>query len=321
MKFATMALAMAATISSNAIASEPREITAPGPEGDLAGTLIPPANGKPTILIVPGSGPTDRDGNNPMGVTSASYRLLAQALAERGIGTARIDKRGMFGSAAAAADPNNVTFADYGDDVHAWVKSIQSESGAECVWVLGHSEGGLVALEAGLREGDICGLILVASVGRPIGTILREQLQANPANAPLLEDAFAAIDSLEAGERVDVEGKHPALMQLFSPAIQGYWIDFMARDPGEMAGRVDKPILIVAGGKDLQTPVSDGEALATGQPDATLVVFDDMNHVLKAVEGEGRGENLATYANPDLPIYGPLVEVIAEFVEAESDSE
>ena len=65
------------------------------------------------MLIVPGSGPTDRDGNNPMGVAAAPYRMLAEALAARGIGSVRIDKRGMFASAGAAADPNAVTIGDY----------------------------------------------------------------------------------------------------------------------------------------------------------------------------------------------------------------
>ncbi|HCJ43910.1 MAG TPA: alpha/beta hydrolase, partial [Erythrobacter sp.] len=94
---------------------------APGPQGDLAGTLIAPAEGQPLVLIIPGSGPTDRDGNNPLGVTAALYRLLADALAERGIGTLRIDKRGMFASKAAVADANAVTIADYVTDTASWV--------------------------------------------------------------------------------------------------------------------------------------------------------------------------------------------------------
>ena len=79
-----------------------KTLVAPGPQGDLAGTLVAPAEGQPLVLIIPGSGPTDRDGNSPLGVTAAPYRLLADALAERGIGTLRIDKRGMFASKAVA---------------------------------------------------------------------------------------------------------------------------------------------------------------------------------------------------------------------------
>ncbi|NQX93481.1 MAG: alpha/beta fold hydrolase [Erythrobacter sp.] len=307
-----------AGLATAAYAGEPREITAKGPEGNLAGTLIPAAKGKPTLLIIPGSGPTDRDGNNPLGVTASSYRMLAEALGERGIGSIRIDKRGMFGSAAAIPNPNDVTITAYAEDVHAWIAAARDETGAECLWVLGHSEGGLVALQAAQEAEGVCGVLLVASVGRPIGTILREQLQANPANAPIMSEALGAIEALEAGERVSVKGMHPALVGLFNPAVQSFLIDMMSRDPATLASSLTVPALIVTGGKDLQTPVSDGEALAAGQSAAKFVVVPDMNHVLKRVEADDRPSNLATYANASLPIHSALVEAIADFVSAEA---
>ena len=307
-------LSMAAIGLASTATAEPRDITAKGPEGDLAGTLIPAAQGKPLVLIIPGSGPTDRDGNNPMGVTAAPYRLLAEALAERGIGSIRIDKRGMFGSRAAVPNPNDVTIAAYAEDIRSWISAARSETGSECVWLLGHSEGGLVALKAAQDTDGVCGALLVASVGRPLGTILRQQSESNPANAPILPDAIKAIEALEAGERVSVEEMHPALQNLFNPAVQGFLIDLMANDPSKLAASLEVPTLIVAGGKDLQTPVADGEALAAAQPEAKLVVFDDMNHVLKSVEAEGRAANLATYSDSSLPIHPELVEAVADFV-------
>ena len=308
-----------ASLAASAGAQEPRALTAEGPKGELAGTLIPPASGQAVVLIVPGSGPTDRDGNNPMGIIAASYRLLAEALAERGIGSVRIDKRGMFGSKAAIPDPNDVTIADYARDVHAWIKSARSETGAQCIWLLGHSEGGLVALEAAQNAKDVCGVMLVASVGRPFGEILREQLSANPANAPILDQALSAITELEAGRRVSASDLHPALKGLFAPAVQGFLIDAMTRDPASLGASLEVPTLIVSGGKDLQTPVADGEALAKALPAARFAVIPDMNHVLKAVAGDTRGANLATYADPSLPVHPELAETIAQFVSAKPD--
>jgi hypothetical protein len=100
----------------------PKEIEAPGPNGALRGTLLSAdALWQPMVLIIPGSGPTDRDGNNPMGVRAATYRLLAEDLAARGIASLRIDKRGLFGSAAAFPDPNfePEALARFGADVEA----------------------------------------------------------------------------------------------------------------------------------------------------------------------------------------------------------
>src|SRR5437868_4265708 len=178
-------------------------MTVPGPHGDLAGTFVDAGKNAPVVLIIPGSGPTDRDGNNPIGIKAAPYRLLAEALAERGVSTLRADKRGLFGSKAAIPDANAVTLADYAADAHEWADALRNRTGVPCVWLLGHSEGGLIALTAAQQPKGICGLILVEAPGRKLGAILREQLKTNPANAPLLPQALSAIDALEAGKRVD----------------------------------------------------------------------------------------------------------------------
>ena len=286
-------------------------ITAPGP---LSGTLLQPSPSSPIVLIVPGSGPTDRDGNSPLGITAAPYRQLAEALANEGVATLRIDKRGMFGSKTAVPDANAVTIADYAADVHAWAKAIRARTGAACIWVLGHSEGGLVAVTAAQQREGVCGVILVAAPGRKLGDILRDQLRANPANAPIMGDALAAIAALERGDRIDVSGLHPALQTLFASPVQPYLIDTFAIDPARLAARTTAPMLIISGGRDLQVPVGDGAALAAAQPNAQHVVIPRMNHVLKAVASEDRNANLGTYADPSLPVAPQLVEAIAAFV-------
>jgi len=289
------------------------DIQAAGPKGALRGSFVAGGAAAPVMLILPGSGPTDRDGNSPAGVAAAPYRLLAQALAERGISTVRIDKRGAFGS-AAAGDANNVTIADYVTDTRAWVRALRERTGGRCVWLLGHSEGGLVALAAAQEASDICGLVLVAAPGRRLGETMREQLRANPANAPLLEPAMAAIDRLERGERVDVAGLHPALAQLFTPAIQGYWISLFSYDPAELAARVQLPMLVMQGQRDIQVAEADARRLAGANPAAKLVLLPDVNHVLKAVPTDDRAANLAAYADPALPLAEGVADAIAEFL-------
>jgi pimeloyl-ACP methyl ester carboxylesterase len=201
-------------------------VEARGPAGPLKGTMLAPASlGASMMLIIPGSGPTDRDGNNPYGLKASSYKLLAEGLAARGIGTVRIDKRGMFASTPAVTDANAVTIDDYVTDVGAWTTSIRTQTNAPCVWLLGHSEGGLVALAAAQKVQDICGLVLISTAGRPLGEVLRTQLRSNPANAPILDQAMSAIDTLEAGKRFDVTRMNPALLPLFAPQVQGFLIN------------------------------------------------------------------------------------------------
>lgn len=300
------------------------DLTASGPIGSLTGTLTLPADGAPlstdlpVFLIVPGSGPTDRDGNSPLGITAAPYRLLAEALAEQGYPSVRIDKRGMFGSAGAISDPNTVTIAAYGDDLLAWIDAIQerlpAKEDARCVIPIGHSEGGLVAAAAMARLPDACGLILIASVGRTLDEVIREQLRANPANAPFLEEADAALATLRRGERVDAEAMSAALRTLFAPEVQGFLIDALSYDPIELAAQVEVPMLVVQGTRDLQVSIADARVLAEAAPNATLALVPDVNHVLKIVSSDDPSANLETYANQNLPIAPDVVDAVMQFV-------
>jgi uncharacterized protein len=308
--------ATAASPAAMPAANVQTQVEAPGPAGPLRGTLMSPAQVRAVVVMLPGSGPTDRDGNNPLGVNGAPYRLLAEGLAARGIATIRTDKRGLFGSAGAVADANGVSMTDYAADVHQWVRVARARTGAPCAWVLGHSEGGLVALVAAQQPQDICGLILVSASGRPFGTLIREQLTSNPANAPVLDEAMAALDSLEAGRRVDTTGMNPALLPLFAPPVQDYFIRLMAYDPAALMRTVRIPVLIVQGQRDLQVREVDARTLAAANPAARLVLVADANHVLKAVATDDRAANAATYGDPTLGLAPGIVEPIAEFVAA-----
>jgi pimeloyl-ACP methyl ester carboxylesterase len=299
-------------IAAAAVASIP--ITASGPQGSLAGTFEDAGKGAPIVLMIPGSGPTDRDGNNPLGVTAAPYRLLAEALAAKGVSTVRIDKRGLGGSKAAVADGNKVTIADYATDTHNWVAAIRKRTGVPCVWVLGHSEGSLIALAAAQQADGICGVISVSGAGRRLSEVIREQLRANPANAPLLDQAMPALDMLEKGEHVDVTAMNPALLPLFAPQVQDFVIDDFRHDPAKLAASLKVPLLIVQGGRDIQISPADAKALAAAQPKAKLVLIPAMNHVLKDVATDDRDANMATYADPSLPVDSALVDTIANFV-------
>jgi len=311
---ALVALAVAAAGIAPATIPAPIEVTAPGPQGALGGTMLDPDPKAPLVLIVPGSGPTDRDGNNPMGVAGGPYRQLAEALAAQGVASVRVDKRGMFGSKAAVADANNATTAGYADDVHAWVAAIRQRTGRHCVWVLGHSEGALVALQAAQAPAGICGLILLSGGGRPIGTVMREQLRANPANAPILDAALATIDALESGRRVP-EATLPAPIQpLFADRLQSYWIDLLSHDPAKLIAAVKLPVLIVQGERDLQGSVKDAQLLKAAQPAATLVLLPGVNHVLRQVASDDRAANIATYMDAALAIDPAVPKAVAGFV-------
>jgi uncharacterized protein len=283
--------------------------------GPLKGTLLAPVAGMgPVVLIIPGSGPTDRDGNSPAGVLAAPYRLLAEGLVAHGITTVRIDKRGMFGSASATTNANAVTIPDYVTDVHAWITVIRQKTRASCVWLLGHSEGGLVAMAAAIDQQNVCGLILVSAAGRPMGEVIRDQIASNPANAPLLGQAFSAIDAFEAGKHVDTAHMPPALLRLFRPQVQGFLISAFSYDPSHLLKGYPKPVLILQGQRDLQVHEADARILKEADPQARLALLLDVNHVLKSVASDDRSANIATYTDASLPLAPNVLVAINDFL-------
>jgi fermentation-respiration switch protein FrsA (DUF1100 family) len=146
--------------------------------------------------------------------------------------------------------------------------------------------------------------------------VIRDQLRANPANAPVLPQAMPALDALEAGKRVDTAGMHPALLPLFAPQVQGFLISLFSYDPAALVAKLRLPVLILQGERDLQVSVGDAKRLAAADPAAKLVLLPDVNHVLKTVASDERNVNFATYADPSLPLAPGIVDAIAGFLAA-----
>lgn len=293
------------------------DVTVPGPVGPLAGTLTIAAPKAPVVVIIPGSGPTNRDGNNPLGVKGQPYKLLAQALAARGISTLRADKRGMFGSKGALADPNAVTIADYVADTRAWAALAAKRSGVKCAWLAGHSEGGVIAMAtAAQNPKGICGVALLAAPGRKLDAVIHDQLSANTASADLLPDADRALASLSAGKTVDPATLPAPLRGLFASKTQPFLIDMIHYDPPTLIAKIKLPVVIIQGDNDLQIKMIDADALAAADPRASRVTVPHMNHVLKIVTSNDVSANIKAYADPNLPVAPALVDAVANFVTA-----
>jgi len=300
----TLALAAALLAEPTAIA-----VTLPSEPAPLHGTLLTPdGQTRAVAVIIAGSGPTDRDGNSPIGVAGATYRLLAEGLVERGIATVRYDKRGIAQSAPAATAEADLRFDHMAEDARGWARLATETTGQPCAWLIGHSEGALVAQVAANGTDGICGLVLLSGAGRPAGTVIREQLA--PVPEPLKTQAFAALAELEAGRTT--EGP-PALAALFRPSVQPYLISWLPLDPAALLAGYDGRVLIGQGSTDIQTGPADAQALAAAQPNARLVTWDGVNHLLKIAPAD-RAANAATYADPSLPLAPGVVDSVADFI-------
>lgn len=277
--------------------------------GGFPATLEDPSGTGPLVVMVAGSGPTDRDGNSALGVRAGYLRKLADALAGRGIASLRYDKRGLPGSAPAGNEAD-VTFSTYVEDLRSVIGWAAAGYPGRPLVLLGHSEGGTVAIEAAKAAPEaIAGLVLLATPGRPPGETLRDQLANLP--QPTRAEARAILAELEAGRRV--EPVPPTLAGLFRPSVQPFVMSLLALRPAETLAEVAMPALVVGGGTDLQVGRADFDALAQARPHVESRWFPAMNHVLADAPADFAG-NVATYADPDAALTAGLADVIAGIV-------
>jgi pimeloyl-ACP methyl ester carboxylesterase len=320
----TVRIVTASLFLSMACAPGPAVVPVPAPHqagsfpdsvrsGDLTlhGTLLVPANaGPPVVLIIAGSGPTDRDGNTPLlPGKNNSLRYLAEALAERGIASLRYDKRGIGESRPAAMNEADLRFDHYVDDATTWGRKLASDRRFSSVVIVGHSEGSLIGMVAApaIPAGKV---VSIAGAGVPAGDGIIRQLSAQ-LQPPLLAQVTAAIDKLERGELLD--SVPPGLYALFRPSVQPYLISWFKHDPAVAAARLEVPLLVVQGTHDVQTLEEDARALAAAHPRATLTLIQGMNHVLKQSPA-GRLEQLPVYGDSTIAIDRTLIDAIASFV-------
>ena len=285
--------------------------------GALAGTLEIPAGCSPfpVALIYPGSGPTDRNGNSEsLPGRNDSLKMLAEALADGGIASVRVDKRGLAGSRAAGpADERSLRFATFVDDAAGWLRWLSTDVRFQGQVMIGHSEGSLIGLLAA-QQVPVRAVVSLAGAGRPAGDVLREQFAAQ-VTGELLARANQIIAELEAGREVAVADIPPPLRMIFPPSVQPYLIEWFAHDPAAILGKLTARAQVVQGTTDLQVSVADARILAAARPDVELRLLEGMNHVLKLVGG-GLAEQLPSYSDPALPLAPGLADAMIAFIKA-----
>jgi pimeloyl-ACP methyl ester carboxylesterase len=277
--------------------------------GTLYGSIdLPAGEGPfPIVVSIAGSGPTDRDGNQP-GMKNNSLKLLGHGLAAQGIAVLRYDRRGIGQSRKTAPKDEDLRFDMLADDLVAWVKLLRKDKRFSGVGIIGHSEGALVGMLAA-RRAPADAFVSLAGVGRRPHIVLREQLAKN-LSPKLHEKSAWIIDELVAGRPVPDVPRD--LAGLFRPSVQPFLISEFKIDPAQEMASLKMPVLIVQGTTDTQVAVVDAKVLAAAKKDAKLLIIEGMNHVLR--KASSQWEQLRSYFDPSLPLAPRLSEGIATFL-------
>ena len=242
------------------------DVSIPANGFTVAGTVTLPtqAAGRlrhPAVILVPGVRATDRD-EALAGVPL--YQQLAAMLADKGFLVLRYDRRG-FGQSGGRVD--SATLEDSAEDVlsaYRWVKKRRDVDDSR-VTVLGHSEGGLVAMIAAAKEEDISSLVLLATPGVRGGEFVLEQQrhELEQMNAPT-EERAAKIAFQERLHLAVISGvgweSLPA--NLRKQADTPWFRSLLLFDPATLMPRVKQPMLIVQGALDPRVPPHHAERLA-----------------------------------------------------------
>lgn len=289
-----------------------REIFMEATGGDtLYGVLqIPDDTTLAAVLMLPGSGTVDRDGNSAAGA-NLMFRYLADDLTYKNIATLRVDKRFAGKSQNIQLPVDSMTFEVLINDAQLWLERLRVEVGEYVpITVLGHSQGALVAL-ASNREENPHRVVHLCGAGSRLSDVLRNQL-SKQLKGELYDMASAKLDSMDEGHRVS--DKSLILKAIFNSSTQKFLLSWNAYDPCDEINRVEAPVLLVHGARDLQVPNSDFERmdLCAGEH-VKREVFEQMNHVLRNVSPK-MGDNFSSYRKADLPLAEGLSERIATFI-------
>lgn len=306
--FAVLSFIFAPTVCFSA----EKEVVLETASGSLHGSLRIPDGQKhpPVVLIISGSGPTDRNGNQQK-MQNNSLQMLADSLEKEGVASLRYDKRGVGASKIENLDARTLTFETFVQDAEGWMEWLKKEKLFSKYIVAGHSEGSLVALLTATRI-KVDGFISIAGAGRPIHDIIKEQLNEQPQQIKDL--VYPRLDTLQGGDTLS--GVPTVLYALFNPAVQPFLMSWMKYDPSAEIKKLSIPVLILQGSTDIQVAVKDAEALKSAYPAAELKIIDSMNHILKFFPSRDKQAQVSSYNDPNLPLHQSLMKPIVTFIKS-----
>lgn len=283
--------------------------------GDIYGTLKVPESKTaiPLVIFISGSGPTDRNGNQP-NLKNNSLKQLADGLFYKNIASCAFDKRGIGESKYALKSEESLRFEDYVNDVKLWIDTLSKDKRFSHIIILGHSEGSLIGMIAAGNNKKVSAFISLAGLGKSAGDVLREQLEPQLSTQPAVKDmVFGYISKLEQGETIS--NVPLSLNPLFRPSVQPYMISWLKYNPQKEISNLKIPILIIQGATDLQVPLEHADLLAKANTNANKIIIDNMNHVLKNSKDRDMTAQVTTsYNNPDSSINPEIVKEISLFI-------
>jgi uncharacterized protein len=246
----------------------------------------------PAVILVGGSGPIDRD---QVVAGIPIFGQLAGVLADAGFIVTRYDKRGVGQSGGRL---ESATLADFAEDVRAVVKYLSKREDVDRrrLAVIGHSEGGAVAMIAASREKAITAVGLLATPGTTGAELILEQ-QRHVLERLKTPDAdkHAKVELQKKIQQAVLTGTgwDGVPEDLRKQADTPWFQSVLAFDPAKVMSNVRQPLIVIQGSLDTQVPPHHATRLGElanarkKAPKTDVVVIEGVNHLLvPATTGE-----------------------------------
>ncbi len=277
----------------------------------INGTLYLPENNSAKtklVILIAGSGPTDRNGNQTGAVTNFA-KNFAVAVAEGGNPIFTYDKRMFAQMKAGTLDEKSMRFEDGIKDVEDIIAFFKAQKKYSKIIIAGHSEGSLIGMIAAQAKADA--YLSLAGVGTSADEIILEQITKQ---APVFkEDVKKNVAILKSGQTFTLENQ--MLAAIFRESVQPYMISWFKYNPQDEIKKLKIPILLVNGTKDIQVAVKELDLLKAANPNAQVAVIENMNHLFREIKGDD-AENMASYTDANLPVMSSVITIVNQFIKS-----
>jgi len=280
-------------------------------DGKLYGTLTiaDSIEKSPIVLIIAGSGPTDRNMGKGM-----SYRMLSDSLESYNISSLRVDKRTAGKSFENINHSADFDFDYFIEDMNLWIDYIKTDSRFSSVIVLGHSQGSLIGMLCA-QGGNVDKYISLAGAGETIDLVIKKQIYDPPINKLLfgvyIDSLFCKISR---SEFVETDSIPLPFQGLFNRSSQPFLLSWMKYDPVEEIKKVEVPILIVQGEMDFQVRKEQFRLLQKAKPSADTLLVMNMNHAMKFANTLDKLKNSKNYDDPSVGLETGLILGLVSFI-------
>lgn len=270
---------------------------------ELPGTLTYTTTQSPLVIWVHGSGNVDRNGNQGDLIKGNYIKQFRGALNNENISFFSYDKR--TATAKNFKFLKGILYEDLVNDVKKVVAHFKNDTRFNQIILIGHSQGSLTAM---LALEDIAKYISIAGPGNTIDKTMIAQISKQ--NSALGEIAKAHFKELsETGKIAQV---NPFLASIFSKQNLPFIASWAKYNPVNEIKKVTIPTLLINGTKDIQVKTEDAKLLHQAKPNASLVIINNMNHVLKHIEKDA--DNMKSYYSPDYALSKELITTIVGFI-------